>query len=391
MTSSPAILVPGTAPGAVTGRTDRTLAAPFLALDLDGDGAHPAAAHESRHDPAALYTGALLADRVRAAEAAGFHVVTVGDGPLDATASAHPGRLAAIHAAAYAAPLTGRIAVVPVADAVYTEPFHLATQLMALDHVSHGRAGWIVYGTGDRAEARTVGRNPLTPAEVRREVADVLEVARRTWDSWEDDAVIRDVPSGRYLDASRLHYVDFEGESFSVKGPSITPRSPQGQLPVLATADLADPTAVDGLLVTADTPEDLPAAVLRARAAGARIVVAELAVALDARGRSAADRLTGLARHGRWEPETALAAGDTDRVVDVLAKVLAVADGVRLHPAVIDQDLPELAAAVLPALRRRVPLAELPIGGTFRDLLQLPHPRTRYAARADRATAQETR
>jgi len=65
------------------------------------------------------------------------------------------------------------------------------------------------------------------------EAGDFVEVVRRLWDSWEDDAVIRDVTTGRYVDRDKLHYIDFTGRCFSVKGPSITPRPPQGQ-PVVA-------------------------------------------------------------------------------------------------------------------------------------------------------------
>ena len=61
------------------------------------------------------------------------------------------------------------------------------------------------------------------------EAADFIEVVRRLWDSWEDDAEIRDVSTGRFVDRDKLHYIDFEGPWFSVRGPSITPRPPQGQ------------------------------------------------------------------------------------------------------------------------------------------------------------------
>ena len=61
-------------------------------------------------------------------------------------------------------------------------------------------------------------------------------MVRRLWDSWEDDAVIRDVATGRFVDRDKLHYIDFTGKYFSVKGPSITPRPPQGQPVVAALA-----------------------------------------------------------------------------------------------------------------------------------------------------------
>ena len=70
-------------------------------------------------------------------------------------------------------------------------------------------------------------------AEHFDEAADYVEVLRRLWDSWEDDAEIRDVATGRFIDRDKLHYIDFEGRWFAVKGPSITPRPPQGQ-PVVA-------------------------------------------------------------------------------------------------------------------------------------------------------------
>ena len=84
-----------------------------------------------------------------------------------------------------------------------------------------------------------------TDAEgLRREAADAVEVVRRLWDSWEDDAVIRHVASSRYLDRDRLHYIDFTGETYAVKGPAIVPRPPQGQVVVLASPDLV-PTRAD--------------------------------------------------------------------------------------------------------------------------------------------------
>ncbi len=72
-------------------------------------------------------------------------------------------------------------------------------------------------------------------------------MVRGLWDSWEDDAVVRDYASGRFLDRDKLHYVDFEGEAFTVKGPAIVPRPPQGQLVVFGGED--DREQVDVVLV----------------------------------------------------------------------------------------------------------------------------------------------
>ena len=181
---------------------------PVLAVDLISD-------------PSVLERIGQLAQDL---ERSGVGALTLSDGGL------HP-----IHVASYLAPLTRTIALLPRTDAVYVEPFHLATQLMSLDHLSHGRAGWLLTAETDPAVPASVGRAALGPEDTAREAADVLEAARLIWDSWAQDAVVRDADRGVYVDAARLQYADFEGETFSVRGPAITPRSPQGLLPVLVT------------------------------------------------------------------------------------------------------------------------------------------------------------
>ncbi|APX01871.1 LLM class flavin-dependent oxidoreductase [Arthrobacter sp. QXT-31] len=372
----------------------------FLALELDGDGAHPAAWRKARHTPAELLDGTRVRATVLAAESAGFHVATFADGSLPAASSDAggrdiPGRLNALQRAAFAGPVTGSIVLVPEVDTVYTEPFHISTQLASLDYVSGGRAGWLVAASDKVADAAAVGRSHVSGEGLGREAADSVEVSRRLWDSWEDDAVIRDVATGRYIDVDQLHYVDFEstvdfesaaGAGYSVKGPSIIPRPLQGQLPVLVPAGLLNADqlsagAADALLVSAPTPELLAgeAAEARAAAPGAAII-AELDVVLDSRGQSAAGRLAELDAYTPWQSSRARFVGSAAELTGLLASVLETADGVRLHPAVLDVDLEELAQLVLPALRRRGLLATPQPGSTFRDLLGLQRPASRYAA-----------
>lgn len=95
------------------------------------------------------------------------------------------------------------------------------------------------------AEVRHFGRRTL-PSEsaANAENADFISVIYRLWDSWEDDAIIRDEATGRFIDRDNLHYVDFEGEFFSVKGPSITPRPPQGHRIVMA--EIGSDLSTDG-------------------------------------------------------------------------------------------------------------------------------------------------
>ena len=232
-----------------------------LAVALDGAGWHPAAWREPTARPDKLFDASYWAGLAREAEAGTLDFVTIEDslaiqsadrlsGPDNRTDQVR-GRLDAVLIAARVAPLTTHIGLVPTAVATHTEPFHLSTSLATLDYASEGRAGWRARVSPAPDEARQFGRrefppvsaesfaDPAVAAHLRAvfdEGADAVEVVRRLWDSWEDDAVIRDVPTGRFVDRGKLHYVDFEGQWFSVRGPSITPRPPQGQPVVVSLA-----------------------------------------------------------------------------------------------------------------------------------------------------------
>ena len=340
----------------------------FLAIELDGAG----------WDGGSFNS---LAEAVLAAESAGFHVATFADAP-DA------GRVNALQRAAFAGPVTRTIALAPEVDTVYTEPFHISTQLASLDYVSGGRAGWIATAAESPEAAAAVGRSFVTGDALGQEAAASIEVGRRLWDSWEDDAVIRDVATGRYIDVDKLHYVDFEtpadfaGTAYSVKGPSIIPRPLQGQLPVLASAALVgegavSADAVDAVLVTAPTPELLAGEVrdVRTRLGASVAVVAELDVVLDSRGEPAASR----AGSGN---ERAQFVGSAAGLTELLDALLQEADGVRLHPADLALELDELSRLVLPELRRRGSLRAPLQDATFRDLLGLERADNRYSTSA---------
>ena len=378
----------------------------LLLLELDGAGSHPAAWRVSRAAPASVLEPAPLRGAVLVAESAGFHAATFSDPALSDPAPKDPAlsdpghpvpaaaaRLNALQRAAFASPVTRTLALIPEVDTVYTEPFHISTQLASLDYVSGGRAGWLVAASPSAADAAAVGRDTVPGERLSAEAADSIEVGRRLWDSWEDDAVIRDVPTGRYLDVDKLHYIDVDNGSYSVKGPSIIPRPPQGQLPVLAPAGLLTPEAVaagaaDALLVSAPAPELLAAELAATRAGLAAggsgpALIAELDVVLDSRGQAAAERLAGLNRHTAWQSPRARFVGTAAELTELLTDVLASADGVRLHPAVLETDLEELSRLVLPELRRRGLLASTTPDATFREQLGLARPASRYAAAAN--------
>lgn len=133
---------------------------------------------------------------------------------------------------------TRQIGLVPTVTTTHIEPFHIATATATLDYSGRARAGWQASPSLDPTAAAAFGRREAAaPAAAWAETGQVIEVVRALWDSWENDAEIRDVRTGRFLDRGKVHYVDAVltdsiGEPYSVKGPSIVPRPPQGHLPV---------------------------------------------------------------------------------------------------------------------------------------------------------------
>jgi alkanesulfonate monooxygenase SsuD/methylene tetrahydromethanopterin reductase-like flavin-dependent oxidoreductase (luciferase family) len=173
----------------------------------------------------ALFSADRAVELARVAERAGLDFVSLDDGFDPA-----PDRPDALIVMARLAPATRSIGLVATVTTTHTEPFHVSKNVATLDLVSGGRAGWRVAVSTSAEAARRFGRKGVQPPdELYAEADDAIEVVSRLWDSWEDDAVIRDHATGRYLDRKKVHYINFEGPFFSVRGPSITPRSPQGQ------------------------------------------------------------------------------------------------------------------------------------------------------------------
>ncbi|WP_329378848.1 LLM class flavin-dependent oxidoreductase [Streptomyces sp. NBC_01716] len=353
-----------------------------LAVEIDGDGAHPAAWRRAAHSPGQLLAPRRVARVAAIAENAGFTLLTLDDGVLPPGAAPDPvGRIGAVERAAFVAASTSTIGIAPVVPVTYAEPFHVSSQLAALDHISAGRAGWVVTEEERPEAARAWGRPRVDDAGARtRESRDGVEVARALWDSWEDDAVIRSVATGRYLDRERLHYIDFTGETYAVKGPAIVPRPPQGQLVVLGRPDRVPSAQLDVALVEG---RDLASVATAAAAAGTPRVLAEVEVALDTPGATAAERVADLERHTAWSDRGRLRhIGTADQLVAVLVELSRHVDGVRLHPLVLDEDLAVLSRLVLPALSgRRLVARPLP-GTSLRSALGLERPANRFTAAA---------
>ncbi|MET3292391.1 UNVERIFIED_CONTAM: FMN-dependent oxidoreductase (nitrilotriacetate monooxygenase family) [Brevibacillus sp. OAP136] len=137
---------------------------------------------------------------------------------------------------------TSKIGVVATVSTSYTEPFNLARAFLSVDHISKGRAGWNVVTTRDLSgnTARNFNGTDHYEHSFRyKRAEEFIDVVKGLWDSWEDDAFIRDKASGTFFDRSGLHRLNHEGEFFSVQGPLNIARSRQGH-PVIVQAGSSD-------------------------------------------------------------------------------------------------------------------------------------------------------
>jgi alkanesulfonate monooxygenase SsuD/methylene tetrahydromethanopterin reductase-like flavin-dependent oxidoreductase (luciferase family) len=394
-----------------------------LAVALDGAGWHPAAWREPDARPADLFTAGYWVDLVREAERGLLDLVTLEDAlslqsddpwTPDERTDRVRGRLDAVQVAARVAPLTRSIGLVPTAVVTHTEPFHLSKALATLDYVSTGRAGVRVrisssaaeYAHFGRREPVAFDRSSYDSPEVQRvvrelfdEAADWVEAVRRLWDSWEDDAEIRDVATGRFVDRAKLHSVDFAGRHFSVRGPSITPRPPQGQPLVTALAHATVPydlvaRSADLGFVTPRDAADAAAIVSEirglqqaaGRAAETVHVFGDLVVVLDDDPAAAAARLRRLddVAGAEFSSDAHVFAGSAAQLADLLAEWSAAGlTGFRLRPATLPHDLLQVTDRLVPELQRRglfrTEYEAGWAGQTLRGLLGLPRPANRYA------------
>jgi FMN-dependent oxidoreductase (nitrilotriacetate monooxygenase family) len=149
------------------------------------------------------------------------------------------------------APLTTHIGFIATASSTYEEPYNTARKFASLDLISGGRAGWNVVTTATEAAAHNFNLDQQLPHAVRyRRAAEHVEVVKKLWDSFEDDAFLRDKATGRFFDPDKVHYTDHRGEHFRVRGPLNVSRSPQGH-PVIVQAGQSN----DGRGLAAATAE----------------------------------------------------------------------------------------------------------------------------------------
>ena len=390
-----------------------------VAIALDGAGWHPAAWREASARPTELTSPRYWRDLVLSADRPEIAFATIEDALTlegrPSGADAEPrrdrvrGRLDALLVASFLAPLTRTIGLVPTLTTTHPEPFHLATGLQTLDYASGGRAGArIVAGSSPQERANfgrradgpqgfpASGRVEDDPAWVAafREASEVVEAIRGLADSWEDDAIIRDLETGRFLDRERVHNIDFAGEFFSITGASIVPRSPQGQPLITALAHQTIPYrfAAEHADVVFITPQDLAdakaiLAEVREAASEVRIepkplrVFADLLVVIEDTAAEASTTWDRLQERDPLVTDARVVVGTPDDVIEeIRALAEAGVDGIRLRPARLPADLVAITENVIPRASAAGILHSDAESPTLRQRLGLPRRASRYAA-----------
>jgi N-acetyl-S-(2-succino)cysteine monooxygenase len=221
-----------------------------LGFSLVSNGTHKAGwRHPSAHPNAALDV-AMWKDIARAAERAKVHFIFLADGaavrievPDDETLS-YSGRIDTFEPVTLLTMMSGvteRLGFVATASTTYNEPYTVARKYASLDHLSGGRAGWNVVTSWSDNEARNFNlARGLEHATRYRRANEFIDVVMGLWDSWDDDAFIRDKQTGRYFDPRKLHTLNHKGEFFTVRGPLNIARPIQGY-PVIAQAGGSEP------------------------------------------------------------------------------------------------------------------------------------------------------
>ena len=216
----------------MTAADDRHL---HLAVSLDGAGWHPAAWRDPAARPTELFTAKYWVDQARTAERGLLDFISFDDSfgiqsgslrRIDDRTDQVRGRMDASLVASLVAPATQHIGLLPTVTtdlprAVPHRLGHLHARLRQQGPRRLAGPG-LGPGRGRRARRRAAGagrRRHDASRDLFDEATDVVDVVRRLWDSWEDDAIIKDVATGRFVDRDKLHYVDFESRFFTRQGP----------------------------------------------------------------------------------------------------------------------------------------------------------------------------
>ncbi|MFM1652124.1 LLM class flavin-dependent oxidoreductase [Brevibacillus sp. B_LB10_24] len=209
-----------------------------LGVFLAGTGHHVASWRHPQAQPDRSLDFAYFQQLAQTAERGKLDMLFLADS-LSIAPDSHPNvltRFEPFTLLAALAVVTSKIGLAATATTTYSEPFHIARQFASLDHLSGGRAGWNVVTCSVESTALNFSQEAHPEHSLRyKRAEEFVEVVKGLWDSWEEDAFVRDKASGVYFDPHKWHELHHKGEFFSVRGPLDTARSPQGQ-PVIIQA-----------------------------------------------------------------------------------------------------------------------------------------------------------
>jgi FMN-dependent oxidoreductase (nitrilotriacetate monooxygenase family) len=213
-----------------------------LAAFLSGMGAHVQAwRHPQTSSKSAVEIAAFI-EAAQVAEAGKFDFGFIADSTF-ITQDSTPyflSRLEPVTALAAVSSATRHIGLAATMTTSFSEPFTTARQIASLDIISGGRAAWNAVTGALEGHARNHGGEKLYDHALRYRIAsEYIQVVKGLWDSWEDDAFVRDKETGQYVDFDKMHTLNHKGEFFAVQGPLNIERSPQGR-PVLFQAGASD-------------------------------------------------------------------------------------------------------------------------------------------------------
>ncbi|KAL4808295.1 luciferase-like domain-containing protein [Aspergillus unguis] len=147
--------------------------------------------------------------------------------------------------------VTEKIGLAATASTTYDEPYHIARRFASLDHLSNGRAAWNIVTTGNPESSKNFGKDEhLQHSERYKRAREFYDVVTGLWDSFADDAFIRDRESGVFFDPEKMHVLNHEGDDLKVRGPLNIARPVQGW-PVIVQAGQSEP----GRQLAAETAE----------------------------------------------------------------------------------------------------------------------------------------
>lgn len=255
--------------------------------------------------------------------------------------------------------VTERIGLIATASTSFNEPFNLARKFASLDQLSRGRAGWNLVTSSSEAEALNFNFDKhLAHADRYERAREFAEVVLGLWNSWEDDAFVRDQEAGLFFSPDKHHLLDHRGKHFKVRGPLNVARSPQGH-PVVVQAGASEPG------------RELAAATAEAIFAAQRTLAEAQAFYADIKGR--AERLGRNPDHIKIMPGIFPVVGRTEAEAREKFEELQS----RIHPVV--------GLALLSSTLGGIDLSGYPLDGPLPDLPETNGPKSRQKLLIDLA------